>query len=315
MDSVAGQHALTLRDVLESLPAAVFVTDAEGEVVFHNRAVVDLTGREPGTNTWPAKLDLYLPDGTPLPHGSVESGTEVLLQKADGARISVIIHAASIRRADGSVSGTVNLLVDISNRKEAEAKSRALLGQFIHREKNEIQTIQSLLASAQREAHSAEAKELLAGTVRRVGAIAAAKNVMDRAGGHYPAQGLLEALCRHANQSFGRTLDITTEPTAASLPNRTALPLAIIINELVANSAKHGVGERDRVAVRIGLSSENGSCVLTVQDDGSGFQHGAAKHRASGLGLVEGLAHQLGGNLEVTAEPGARCVVRFRDAR
>lgn len=317
MDSVAGQHALTLRDVLDSLPAAVFVTDAEGRVIFHNRAVVELTGHEPGTNTWPAKLDLYLPDGTPLPYGSSDmaSGvTEVLLQKPDGARTSVIIHAASIRRAEGGVSGTVNLLVDISNRKEAEAKSTALLGQFIHREKNEIQTIQSLLAGAQREAHSAEAKEVLAGTVRRVGAIAAAKNVMDRAGGHYPAQTLLEALCRHANQSFGRKLDITAEPTAAaSLPNRTALPLAIIINELVANSVKHGAGERDRVAVRIGLSSENGSCVLTVQDDGLGFQHGAAKHRASGLGLVEGLAHQLGGKLEVTAQQGALCVVRFRD--
>lgn len=313
MDSAAGQHALTLRDVFESLPAAVFVTDAEGEVVFHNRAVVELTGHEPGTNTWPAKLDLYLPDGTQLTHGSVESGTEVLLQKADGARISVIIHAKPIRRAKGSISGTVNLLVDISNRKESEAQSRALLGQFIHREKNEIQTIQSLLAGAQREAHSAEAKEVLAGTVRRVGAIAAAKNVMDRAGGHYPAQALLESLCRHANQSFGRTLDITAEASAASLPNRTALPLAIIINELVDNSVKHGAGERGRVAVRVRLSSENGSCVLTVQDDGPGFQHGAAKHRASGLGLVAGLAHQLGGNLEITTKQGALCVVRFRD--
>jgi len=315
-NSVPGQHAVSLSDVLESLPAAVFVTSLEGRVLVYNRAVVELTGHDPGTNEWPAELALYLPDGTPLPHDSLAmdcGGTEALLQRADGARVSIIIHAAPMRRPDGSVSGTVNLLLDISNRKEAEAKSKALLGQFIHREKNEIQTIQSLLAGAQREAQSAEAKEVLADTARRVGAIAAAQNAIDRTGGNYSAQGLLESLCRHAGQSFGRLLDIRVEPTAASLPNRTALPLAIIINELVGNSAKHGRGERNRVAVRISLSTEDANYALMVQDDGPGFQHGAAKHRASGLGLVEGLARQLGGNLEITAERGARCVVRFRE--
>jgi two-component sensor histidine kinase len=315
MDPIAGQHAPTLRDVLECLPAAVFVTDPDGRVMFHNRAAVELTGHEPGSNAWPAQLNLCLPDGTPLPYGSPDmNGAEALLQKADGPRVSIIIHRATVHRADGSISGTVNLLVDISNRKEAEANSKALLGQLIHREKNEIQTIQSLLAGAQREAQSAEAKEVLAGTVRRVGAIAAAQNAIDRTGSNYPAQALLEALCRHSSQSFGRKLDIAAEPSTAPLPNRTALPLAIIVNELVSNSVKHGAGERDRVAVRISLSNETAGFALTVQDDGPGFQHGPAKHRASGLGLVEGLAHQLGGNLNVTAEQGARCVVRFRVA-
>jgi PAS domain S-box-containing protein len=318
-DSVPGQPALSLRDVLESLPAAVYVTDPEGRLVFYNRAMVELTGSKPelGTSTWPAHLALYLPDGTPLPYESMArspDGIEVLVQKPEGERTPVIAYAHPVRRADGSVSGAVNLLVDISNRKEAEARSRALLGHFIHREKNEIQTIQSLLAGAQREAQSAEAKEVLAHTVRRVGAIAAAQNAVDRTGSDYPAHGLLEVLCRHASQSFGRKLDIGVELTALSLPNRTAIPLAIIINELVANSVQHGCGERSHVAVRIRLSSENGSFVLTVQDDGPGFQFGAAKHRASGLGLVGGLAHQLGGNLHVIADQGARCVVRFRES-
>jgi two-component sensor histidine kinase len=319
VDSVPGQPALSLRDVLESLPAAVYVTDPEGRVLFYNRAMVELTGNkpEPGTKIWPAQLTLYLPDGTPLPYESMVTsadGVEVLLQNADGERTPIIAYADPIHCEDGSISGAVNLLVDISNRKEAEARSRALLSQFIHREKNEIQTIQSLLTGAQREAQNEEAKEVLAHTVRRVGAIAAVQNVVDRAGGKYPAQGLLEVLCRHSNQSFGRKLDIRAEPTTLSLPNGTALPLAIIINELVSNSVEHGGGERNHVAVRISLSGESSSCVLMVQDDGPGFKHGTPKHRASGLGLVEGLARQLGGKLEVTADQGARCVVRFRES-
>src|SRR5437588_11466195 len=106
----------------------------------------------------------------------------------------------------------INLLVDITQRKESEHHSRALLDQLIHREKNEIQTIQSLLAGAEREAGSSEAKKLLADTLRRVGAVTAAQNAIGGQGGAtFAVQSLLEALCRNSTQSFGRKLDIAVD--------------------------------------------------------------------------------------------------------
>jgi two-component sensor histidine kinase len=52
---------------------------------------------------------------------------------------------------------------------------------------------------------------------------------------------------------------------------------------------------------------------LTVEDNGPGFDLGGANRRSSGLGLVSGLARQLGGAFTVERAPGARCRVRFVD--
>ena len=313
-------------DLFENLPAAVFAMDAESRLRCCNRAMVELVGSEPspGSNGFALPLKLFLPDGTPLPPDAwpmatgfrekrAIGGVEAVIERPDGRRNPFIAYIKPIFDAAGNFSGTVNMLVDISDRMEAEANSRALLNQFIHRGKNEIQTIQSLLAGAQREATHAEAKTILADTSRRVGAIAAAPSAIDRTGGSFDAHLLLDSLCQYARQSFGPKLDVRLENSVVSLPNRAALPLAVIVNELVGNAVTHARGERNRVSVRLSLTSSGGQVTLTVQDDGPGFQRGPAKRRASGLGLVDGLARQLGGSLEVKTRDGAVCAIRFAE--
>jgi two-component sensor histidine kinase len=54
---------------------------------------------------------------------------------------------------------------------------------------------------------------------------------------------------------------------------------------------------------------------LAVEDDGDGFELRPSARRSSGLGLVSGLARQLGGNFEVENGGGARCVVSFPQRR
>ena len=48
---------------------------------------------------------------------------------------------------------------------------------------------------------------------------------------------------------------------------------------------------------------------------GLGFDLEEVRRRSSGLGLVTGLARQLGGTFNVERTPGARCVVRFLEQR
>ena len=93
--------------------------------------------------------------------------------------------------------------------------------------------------------------------------------------------------------------------------NYFGLPLALIINELLTNAAKHGRrGDGDAAAIRIALTPEH----LRVEDDGPGFDLTEARKRGSGLGLVQGLATQLGARLEVERSPGARCILRFSES-
>ena len=318
--AAAGVGELWFRKLSENLPAAIYVADAEDRFVWFNRAMSELVG---GDLPESAALNLLLPDGTPLPrdawpmtHARVErrevGGLEILIEKADGRRTPVIFYSKPYHDDSGTFAGTINLLTDISNRKESEAASRAKLSQLIHREKNEIQTIQSLLSGAQREATHPEAKELLAGVARRVAAVAAAQTAIGHAdAGSFEAQGLLQAVGQNASQSFGTKLDLEVGSSSAVLPVRAAAPLAIIASELIGNAVQHARGDRSRVAVRLDLHSVDGESLLTVKDDGPGFEPAPVKHRASGLGLVEALARQLGGKLDVTRQQGTCCAVRF----
>jgi two-component sensor histidine kinase len=239
-------------------------------------------------------------------------GVEAVAERPDGTRVPFLAYPTPIQDASGQLIGAVNVLVDISSRKEAETKAYAMMGELHHRTKNNMQILQSLLGSAEREASSPEAREVLAAAARRIGAMAAAQQGMYSASPlQFEVRPFLESLCRNASQAFGRQADVAVEAAGGVLSNDAAVPLALIVDELIANAVKHGKGERNRVTVKIALVKESQDWVLSVADDGPGFTFRETDRRASGLGFVSGLARQLRGALEITADRGARCVVRF----
>jgi two-component sensor histidine kinase len=89
------------------------------------------------------------------------------------------------------------------------------------------------------------------------------------------------------------------------------VPLALILNELVTNAAKYGTDREGRGTVRVALAGAEGRFTLVVEDDGPGFDLSEVRRRSSGLGLVMGLARQIGGNFRVERRGGARCVLEF----
>jgi PAS domain S-box-containing protein len=122
------------RRLLEVLPAAVYTTDAAGRITFYNQAAVDLAGRRPelGTDQWCVTWRLYWPDGTPMRHdecpmavtlreGRAVRGAEAIAERPDGTRVPFIPYPTPLFDASGTLIGAVNMLVDISERKKAEA--------------------------------------------------------------------------------------------------------------------------------------------------------------------------------------------------
>jgi PAS domain S-box-containing protein len=318
------------RELLESLPAAVYTTDAEGRVTFYNQAAVELAGgapdtSKPGSDAW-GRLRLYHPDGAPLANDQSPmavalrenrpvAGVEALAERADGTRIPFIAYPTPLRDEAGELIGAVNMLVDISERKQSEANQRMLLDELNHRVKNNMQMLHALLRTAERETQSAEARAVLADAGQRVGAMAAAQQVLYEAGNPitYRARDFLEGVCASARQAFTGNVSIEiSQCPQERLSNDTAMPLALILNELLTNAAKHGVTAGDG-AIKVALTKGLDSFELIVEDGGPGFDLGQARRRASGLGLVSGLARQLGGALTVERAPGARCRVQFID--
>jgi two-component sensor histidine kinase len=115
-------------------------------------------------------------------------------------------------------------------------------------------------------------------------------------------------------QTLPPDLRIVCEKANGVLSNDAAMPLALILNELMTNAAKHGIKNNDRDAIRIGLTESDGRFELYVEDDGEGFDLEAVRHSSSGLRLVLGLARQVHGRFEVTRTP-SRASLFFPAAR
>jgi two-component sensor histidine kinase len=106
-------------------------------------------------------------------------------------------------------------------------------------------------------------------------------------------------------------VNIDCEVGDFDLSNDTAMPLALILNELLTNAIKHGLDGRSEATVRVSLTRQGDRVVLYVEDDGPGFDLKAVRPRSSGLQLIEGLARQLRGSFEVTRNQKTRCGVQF----
>jgi two-component sensor histidine kinase len=123
------------------------------------------------------------------------------------------------------------------------------------------------------------------------------------------AREFLEAVCHTAQQTLPADVRIVCQGAEGEISNDTAMPLALILNELVTNAAKHGAGGHG--TIRVALAREPDGFVLSVEDDGPGFDLQAVRSRSSGLRLVEGLARQIRGQFDVRRTPGASCRLRF----
>jgi PAS domain S-box-containing protein len=315
-----------LREILDALPVALYTTDAEGRITYYNEAAVELSGRRPqlGEDKWCVTWKLFWPDGTPLAHdecpmavalkeGRAVRGAEAVAERPDGRRVPFIPYPTPLFDGSGEMVGAVNVLVDIGHRKEAETQQRRLFAELNHRIKNNMQTLYALLASTQRETDSGDARCALESAARRVAAMAAAQTVLYQADdlGGFDSAGFMTSVCAAAGASYGDGLALHLHLRAGTLANDSAVPLALILNELIANAAQHGAGADGRSSVGICLVEEEGLFTLVVEDEGPGFDLGEARRRSSGLGLVIGLARQMGGSFRVERGPGARCVLEF----
>lgn len=315
-----------LKDLLSAIPAAIYTTDARDRVTYFNDKAVELAGRTPvlGSDEWCVTWKLYRPDGTALPYdecpmaialreGRAIRDAEAIAERPDGTRVPFIPYPTPLRDAKGNIAGAINMLVDISERKLAENQQRILFDELNHRVKNNMQSLQSLLSRATRKIGNAEAKSVLEEASRRIGAMTAAQQVLYGSANvaRFDAQQFLDAVSNTARQTLPREVSIRCEANDVCLCNEVAMPLALIVNELLTNAVKHGSDASDRPTVRIQLRHENNSFVLCVEDEGPGFDFKAVRKRSSGLQLVEGLARQLRGKFEVSTKPKTRCTVEF----
>jgi PAS domain S-box-containing protein len=137
--SNAGVPSLPALEILDALPAAVYVTDAAGRITYFNEAAAALWGRQPELHhdQWRGAWRLYRPDGTPMPYDQFPAalalkerraieGEDVITERADGSRVSHAVSAKPLFDASGNLSGAVTMLFETREYKTTQHVARRL---------------------------------------------------------------------------------------------------------------------------------------------------------------------------------------------
>lgn len=199
---------------------------------------------------------------------------------------------------------------------EALRDRELLFRELNHRVRNNIQMLSGILALAMQEVRQPEALAVLEDARNRIEAVGTAHQLFYRADKleGLRSDDLVRTVCENFFALGARKgVRVTVEADSVKLSNDSAIPVALILNELLSNAVKHGVKDRPDASVRVRLRAEGEEFELSVEDDGPGFDPVAVAKRSSGIGLIRGLARQLGGSFSVERTGFTRCVLRFRN--
>ena len=207
---------------------------------------------------------------------------------------------------------------DSAATRHAAAATRALFAQktrlqeLQHRARNDFQLVMSLLMLQKRQQTDPAARRGLVHVMDRIAAIGMAHDQLadDDARGTVELSDYLHALCGSLGQRR-EGVAVATDLVRAAMPHERAVPLGLIVNELVTNALKHAFPANRPGTVTVSFhATAGGEGVLGVRDDGVGM--GPPRPGSLGTELVRRLVQQCGGRMHQEAlDPGTAITVRF----
>jgi two-component sensor histidine kinase len=232
------------------------------------------------------------------------------------------------RDSDGRPACLTGINWDVTeSRQKEQAISAALqekdtlLRELYHRVKNNLQVISSLLDLQLRTLPEEAARTALQESANRVRAMALvheklyqSKNLSSISLDDYIAD-----LCRHLGNAAGadqRGITMHALVEAVEVGLQVAIPVGLVLNELLANSLRHAFPDGRRGSITVHLESQDGGCLLRVVDDGVGMPTGMnpASSTSLGLKLVHALTAQLDGRFQIRSGHGTEACLTFHRA-
>jgi two-component sensor histidine kinase len=190
--------------------------------------------------------------------------------------------------------------------KSAESRGH-LLREAHHRTKNNLQMVLAMIRTKAAELDDAPG---LRDIEKRLLALAQVHDLLYNANddsSHIDLGSFLEAICTNPSIVPPESgVDVACEVEPLEMNVADAVPVALIVVEALTNSLKHGFpdGRRGRIDVR--LKRLDDGVLVSTADNGVGLPPASERQRTSGLRLIEGLARQLRGRLEIVSDHGTR---------
>jgi PAS domain S-box-containing protein len=309
-------HEKQFRDLLQALPAAIYTTDAKGRITFFNRACIEFAGRTPKIgDMWCVTWKLFQPDGTPLAHEDCPMAialkenrpvrnVEAIAERPDGSRICFMPYPTPLRDEVGGLLGAVNMLVDITTRKQAEERMMLLTGEVDHRSNNLLAVIQAMLRLTKADT----AEEFQAAFQGRLSALANVQRLF--------------SVSRWTGASIQRIIEEELRPYGSSrisitgrdirLPPALAQALAVSVHELATNAAKYGSLSGPSGQIDIRWQIDPADNLLLHWTESGGPQTATPMRKGFGVEAVDGMVRTLSGRITRQWKPeGLHCELSF----
>ncbi len=219
--------------------------------------------------------------------------------------------AATIEEDDQCL-GVVLLIKDTTENKIKEKElilKSAAIDEIHHRVKNNLQTIVSLIRLQARRSASQEVRRVCHEIINRIFSISLTHEIMVQKG--VDLIDVKEMLWRMINNTKsysmpeGFDLEIELRGDSFYSQSDTATAIAMIVNELLQNSIKHGFVGRKEGRIAIQISCEGRYASIRIADNGVGLrQNHTQREESLGLKLVRNLVKdKLCGNMKIESSP------------
>lgn len=342
-DRVRAEEALRaseqrFKDLAELLPQMVYEVDTKGLITFGNRTAMEVTGYgqtdiDAGLNIttifYPEDIDRAQENIARILRERVTGRNEYRIVRKDGTTFPVLATSAPIVQ-DGKVRGFRGVCVDITDLKQAEAELKSaleektvLLREVHHRVKNNLQVISSIVQLHASSTPDKGTKEVLSEVDGRVRAMAMVHEHLYR---HrefanvrlrdYIRSVTGPLISYYAFKCPGVQYSADVEDVSVGID--TAVPLGLLLNELVTNCMKHAFPDGQGGEIRLSLRcTDTEQYELVVADNGAGIPHDVdlSAPKTLGLDLVVMLAKQLHAEVELNRLDGTVFKMIFKEIK
>lgn len=201
------------------------------------------------------------------------------------------------------------------NLEAALGRHQVLLKEMGHRVKNSLMIVTSMLQLQARDIGDPALTPHLEEAANRVLAVARAHDQLFQGAdierldlGKY-----VEGICKDLDDSVAHCVIHTEVQYEIEISADRAISAALVVNELIANAAKHAYRGRRGGKIRVAIAGAGGDRIsISVRDEGAGLPEGFDLARPKGLGMriVTSFVEQLNGTLEIRHhEPGTEFVI------
>ncbi len=319
------------RALFESSPESITILDLDGDIVDVNDVTAQFAEIPRDSMIGRSFLDIGVVDPDHLDEyvdifESLVRGERVepitICTEIGGRKRWIEVHQGLVRQ-EGAVTGIQLISRDISERVRAQhelvaslEEKEVMLKEIHHRVKNNMQVISSMMSLQSSTIGDPEMLVVFKEVQDRVVSMGLIHNLLyqseDLAG-----VDLLEyvrILGGHLASTYRGDARIELEVVGDNvlLGIDRAVPVGLLVNELISNAYKHAFAGRESGRVRIELVSHRQEFTLTVRDDGVGFPASVDFRDTPTLGmqLVVTLVEQISGSIEMDAGAGTTFRVR-----